>query len=337
MQGMFGTCLTQEECSARTGGTAAGNCASGFGVCCLTEITTGTVVHNSTYIRNTEFPQTFGAAAPVTAATRAFQIIGGPNIKQIRIDFDTAVFAQPGAANGDCANDVISVTGSSRPNNLGFNELCGTLTGQHIYIDAAQPTNAATLNINTDATVFARSWKILVTTLEAGSLSLAPSGCLQYFFGSSGGSIQSFNHVSAGNTLGTLIDNLQYTACIRQEKGFNCISYREALPATNPDKFTLAQVGGNNAKATVGETNTATGAVMSGCTTQALIIPGTIDPTTGLRPVGDVYCGGLLASVNGAAVAGVVTSKSIPFEVGVFVSAVTAAGGFDIVYNQENC
>jgi len=335
---MFGTCVTQEECSARTGGSAAGNCASGFGVCCFTEITTGQVFHNTTYIRNTEFPSTFGAAAPVTAANRAFQIMGGPDIKQVRIDFDTAVFTQPALASGDCANDVISVTGSSRANNLGFNELCGTLSGQHIYIDAAQPTTAAVLNINTDATVFGRTWKLLVTTLEAGSLSLAPSGCLQYFFGSPGGSIQSFNHVSTGTTLGQLIDNLQYTACIRQEKGFNCITYQEALPADNPDKFTLLHTNGNAAKSQVGETQVAaTGVIMAGCTTQHLVIPGTTNPATGLPPIGDVFCSGLLNQADMQAVAGPVTSRKLPFEIGVFVSDSTALGGFDLVYSQENC
>ena len=38
MVGMLGICITAEECDAQEGGSAAGNCASGFGVCCFTMI-----------------------------------------------------------------------------------------------------------------------------------------------------------------------------------------------------------------------------------------------------------------------------------------------------------
>ena len=35
--GLSGVCYTAEECAAMPGGRAAGECASGFGVCCLCE------------------------------------------------------------------------------------------------------------------------------------------------------------------------------------------------------------------------------------------------------------------------------------------------------------
>ena len=56
-----GTCFTATECTDNSG-TASGNCASGFGICCLFTIsgTTGlTVSQNNTYIQNPSFPSVY--------------------------------------------------------------------------------------------------------------------------------------------------------------------------------------------------------------------------------------------------------------------------------------
>merc|ERR1711976_763827 len=46
-----GTCYTKEECSER-GGTAQGNCANGYGVCCIISISCGSSSRdNNTYLR----------------------------------------------------------------------------------------------------------------------------------------------------------------------------------------------------------------------------------------------------------------------------------------------
>jgi len=106
---MRGLCITAEECTDQ-GGTASGNCASGFGVCCFTTVTAaGTITNNVTYIQSEGFPTAVLGADPVTAATRAFAVQGGENICQVRFDFDTAVFRQP--TGGACTNqDIITVT-----------------------------------------------------------------------------------------------------------------------------------------------------------------------------------------------------------------------------------
>ena len=55
---MTGTCLTSSECSDQ-GGTRDGNCAAGFGVCCMFTFTCGSSVsvnRNCSYIQNTEYP-----------------------------------------------------------------------------------------------------------------------------------------------------------------------------------------------------------------------------------------------------------------------------------------
>merc|ERR1712106_763443 len=56
----FGTCYTATECSA-AGGSVDGNCAAGFGVCCLITFDTcgSTISTNTTYIRNPSYPSSY--------------------------------------------------------------------------------------------------------------------------------------------------------------------------------------------------------------------------------------------------------------------------------------
>jgi len=56
----YGTCYTATECSTK-GGSADGNCAAGFGVCCLITTSTcgATVATNTSYIRNPKFVSKF--------------------------------------------------------------------------------------------------------------------------------------------------------------------------------------------------------------------------------------------------------------------------------------
>merc|ERR1739846_241042 len=226
------------------GGTASGNCASGFGVCCFTTVTAaGAITNNVTYIQNEGFPTAVLGTAPVTAATRAFAVQGGENICQVRFDFEAAtVFEQP--AGGVCGGDQDEITVDQTSTTIGsFQNLCGTLSGQHIYVENDGANPAATLNIDTSATVLARSWKILVRTIECDSPSKAPGGCLQYFTGTSG-NIVSFN----AGTNGAMLDDLLYSVCIRREANMCSYTVREARSATGatPDAFQVgALVVGN--------------------------------------------------------------------------------------------
>jgi len=248
---MKGMCLTLEECSSRTGGSESGNCASGFGVCCLTMVdnaVTNTITTNTTYITNEGFPTTITPAAGSAAVTQTFTLDGGSDVKKIRLDFDTLITDQPVAGTGLCTNDIITIT-QGTGGSLGLNSgLCGVLTGQHIYIDGVNP---ATIRIQYNAaatTTNARSWKIFVRFLEDGCPSLPPAGCLQYFTGSSN-IIRSLNHVTAAGAVGVILGNTRYSACVRMERGNRCILYREArqsAPAQTPqtpDAFNLAPLG----------------------------------------------------------------------------------------------
>ena len=54
---VYGTCYSSSECSSK-GGTVDGNCAAGFGVCCVFTVSTcgSTVTNNCTYLQNPSYP-----------------------------------------------------------------------------------------------------------------------------------------------------------------------------------------------------------------------------------------------------------------------------------------
>jgi len=315
---MRGLCITAEECTDQ-GGTASGNCASGFGVCCFTTVTAaGTITNNVTYIQSEGFPTAVLGVDPVTAATRAFAVQGGENICQVRFDFDTAVFRQP--TGGACTNqDIITVTQTTTTIGNGFTELCGTLSGQHIYVENDGANPAATLNIATDNTVFARMWKILVRTIECDSPSKAPGGCLQYFTGTSG-NIVSFN----GGETAAMLDDLLYNVCIRREANMCSYTVREARSATAPDAF---QVGAVTANGRIGLAN-CMGDAPGGAW---IVIPNA-------NVVSTEYCGGVLTNTDENTVTSPVTGDGPITVVTVAADNDGAAGSrFDLVYSQVSC
>eukprot|EP00094_Tigriopus_californicus_P013762 TCALIF_13318-PA protein Name:"Protein of unknown function" AED:0.18 eAED:0.18 QI:0/0.75/0.77/0.88/0.87/0.88/9/0/163 len=87
---MGGTCLTSTECTSQ-GGASSGNCAAGFGVCCIFSLSGScgsgqTVSQNCTYIRNSGFPSADTTASET--CTYNFNRICD-NLCQIRLDFDS--------------------------------------------------------------------------------------------------------------------------------------------------------------------------------------------------------------------------------------------------------
>merc|ERR1711936_460652 len=67
--GLIGTCLTSTECTSRSG-TSGGNCAAGFGVCCLVYTASCTtlteVSQNNTYLRNPSYPSAYPTSTSTT-------------------------------------------------------------------------------------------------------------------------------------------------------------------------------------------------------------------------------------------------------------------------------
>jgi len=230
--GSNGTCLSTAECSGVEGGFASGSCALGFGTCCVVSTSScgGTVTRNITYVRNPGYPSGYSTAGTCEWTIDKCQ----NNICQIRLDFETMEIADPevsATTTGLCSSDSFqgfqAQTGADTP------LICGLNTGQHIYLDAASSTsNEARIRFTLGGT-FAAQWNILVTMIECSSQRLPPTGCLQYFTGTTG-TVSSFNlrDGCSGHPCTHLLSQ-QYTSCIRQESGYCSIGWREPADTNN--------------------------------------------------------------------------------------------------------
>jgi len=346
-----GLCLAANECTA-AGGEPHGNCASGFGVCCfiIVEVTGALITSNITYIQNVGYPNPiFDVVVPNVPAVQTileFRLEGNTDICHTRLDFEDVVLQQPLAAdtgndnNGDCGgtNGDSLVVESPTATILGFENLCGTLTGHHIYIPNSvnlalgEPKNdAATITITIGEVAFARRrWKIKTSQIECNNPGRADEGCLQFFTGL-GGRIQSFNNLE---TNPIMISNLLYSVCVRREEGFcglNVAQTRNVAGAT-PDSFHLQNTAGASATAYTD----------ANCNREFIGIPST-------KVASSRYCGGLLAAENAGTMAGTIPSDILPFRITVATDDGTdgaappanhgriANSGFDLTYSQTPC
>merc|ERR1711935_614828 len=193
----------------------------------------GSITQDLTHIQNADFPGSETALnAPAPAAIlRAVNIMGGANICAIKLEFINVVLAAPDG--GTCADRITVTTPARNPGaGFGIEALCGTLTGQHLYVDVNTigGAMAATVNINTVAITGARMWKILVRQIECNDVNLPPAGCLQYHTGLAG-QITSFNGALTANAQ-QMIQNQNYLICIKQADGMCSVTYREARVST---------------------------------------------------------------------------------------------------------
>merc|ERR1711892_896663 len=291
--GECGTCLTASECSGQ-GGIVSGTCAQGFGSCCLLYVDTcgGTIAKNRTCT------WTFEKCAT--------------NVCQIRLDYDEHSTAAPDSS-GTCTNDKVSgdpVTGPNTPDH------CGENAGQHIYLDAgAYTTDSAKLSKVLTGTS-ARTWKIKVSMIECGSLSLPPTGCLQYHTGITG-TVRSFNFLAPTGAYEHLKSQF-YQACVRREKRFCKIGWTQS---SDTDSFKISRnTGLTTAIASYGSR------VESGCAADAILIPqgsngGSnycgVNPAVTPFPSVDRFCGGTLNCWDNSLTPAEIVSEIVPFRLGV--------------------
>lgn len=234
--GLKGVCMTSTECASK--GTGDGNCAASFGVCCVIRVSTcgGVASSNCTYIDNPGYPSSFKTTGDCSYTITRVQT----DICQIRLDFFSAVLQQPVATTGLCTSTILTTTQGSTGVTF-YNTpplLCGTLTGQHIYIEAGTANTAATLKF-TLASALDNTWRIKVSQIECWNPSRAPQGCLQYFTGGRS-TVKSFNwDGTSACTTGCFLRNQQYAVCFRPEKGMCSMGFASTSVASTLDSFLL--------------------------------------------------------------------------------------------------
>jgi len=250
-----GTCYSATECSDKSG-TKSGNCASGFGVCCVfinKVVAAATVTENRTWIRNAEFPTyaTQTTALDVSYTIKKMQT----DICQIRLDFELFQIAGPSnsleniptSSYNNCNRDklLVTTTDLSTEQISDPGGLCGSLTGEHLYYDLTPThTNTMTIKLTTVATgttgtaitpVLAnRIWDFKVSQITCYASYRAPPGCQRYLMTETG-QITSLNYrrvqtgVSsgdgAGQNTGLELAGQRLNTCIRRSKGMCCVEY----------------------------------------------------------------------------------------------------------------
>jgi len=283
-----GTCYTAAECE-EYGGTAAGTCASGFGVCCILQYACGTSTNkNSTYFVNDNFPSSYNRIGQCSITVEKVN----KDVCQHRLDFDIMDIQQPDLSTHQCTIDRFVVTGGS-PVPI----ICGYNTGQHMYIDAGSGNSPCTLTFITTGD-YNRTFKMKVTQIECGAINRAFEGCLQYYNEVSG-VLSSFNYNIAE---GLQLSNQDYTICIRNERGFCGISYQacgdniasHAVPESFTITGTTLQQESTPGKVVVGDNCTTDWVAIPCATTSthggAVQFPGSNPGTCVDRMCGEVFC-----------------------------------------------
>lgn len=267
-----GTCFTSAECSDK-GGTNAGSCADGFGVCC-TFVITACGMSSSQNITYWDQTPTILTTAPSSCTLTIYPL--NDNICQLRMDFDTFVLTGPstttisennmqlgqgpiwlgGIADNtgtswktNCLHDSFSVNGRSSANIPPT--ICGTNTGYHMYVDA-DDTNVMTFTFaptpgSAPATgipdtwglssLADRNWDIKIQQYECGHINAAPPGCTQYYWGPVKGDVRSYNYAGAVH-----IAHQNQKVCIRRERSYCYACF--ALESTTVANFQISGANG---------------------------------------------------------------------------------------------
>ncbi|KAE8744956.1 hypothetical protein FOCC_FOCC008368 [Frankliniella occidentalis] len=236
--GLTGTCYHHLQCRS-LGGHPGGACAQGYGVCCLFEKTCGgTTRHNSTYFVSSPAAE---VDLPVDGYFNCFLTVEKihPDVTQLRLDFLHFELAAP--TDGTCVEERFVVASPDR--NAPTPALCGTNTGQHMYVQVGGSGGTVRLGVQWragpgPAAPEARRWVVRLTQLRAREEGAAPPSCLQYHAGHAG-RVQSFGYISGSYTvtitfisffslcvcMSAVQNNLNYAICVRKEAGFCSITY----------------------------------------------------------------------------------------------------------------
>ena len=267
--GYNGTCYTASECINK-GGTASGNCASSFGVCCIFSLSCGgSTSENNTYAIISSYSISSDADPCSYTVCKL-----NSDVCKIRIDFDTMVLEGPYATTtaaadgpkvGDCIYDTLTVTNPGGPSPP---VICGYNTGQHMFIPASSSCNKINIDIDTGTTTTTRKWQIKVTQFQCGNQMAPEQDCLQYFTAQKG-TIATFNWDTSATTVSTSQIHLSsqfYDICIRRQKSYCslCLS-PEIAPASSAKVASSYGLGSSSDGA---NSKSASGTTCTGLTTQ---------------------------------------------------------------------
>ncbi|XP_059097095.1 uncharacterized protein LOC131891508 isoform X2 [Tigriopus californicus] len=229
--GGMGTCRTNTECAILVGGVSIGSCASGFGICCmclLSSSTGGIVTENSTMLQSP-----LARAGVTDGMTIPFQVNRpSSDVCFLRLDLESFVIMGPAdtmETEGGVCVDTFTATSKSGPITI-----CGTNSGQHIFVDFGSNTQSTlTFSFGTTpgGTMAMREWRIRVDQISCLAMNTPPTGCIQYHT-SLIGQIQTFNFEGSNGHLA----NQRQNVCIRQASGYCCVEY-QVCPTT--DTFSL--------------------------------------------------------------------------------------------------
>jgi len=330
-----GTCVTSSECVNRKGGHSKGNCAAGFGVCCvqiLNDDDDTDVNYNDTYIQNPDYPSAYGDSDSITYKVSKVS----NDVCTLRLDFEmlniqgvsTFVAGQNGAApTGGVCQDRLEITSSDSSLNPPI--VCGDLNGQHMYVGMG-PDSGDTVDIKFDfnGENTGRKWEIKVAQIPCNSDYTPPDGCLQWFTEPTG-QIRSFNNAQTKQ----MLPNQEYQICIRQDDTSCCIEYQ----ACEPNGFMLRTQSAATAMAGAGNP----------CTTEGYINIEGAGGNCGAIVGTNKFCEDILSFQDGAATPSVpIIDCTAPFQIGVYtpegddstagVAKVTDTG-FCLDYRQLTC
>merc|ERR1711953_118242 len=271
-----GTCYTSSECTSR-GGTANGDCASGFGVCCTFSLACGgSASENNTYAIMSSYSTT-SDADPCTYTICK----NSASICKLRIDFEsftldtqymfttsaTDIQAEGnGFATGKCDSDFLTIT---NPGGQAPPVICGVNTGQHMYLDPSDSCNVLKIDVNTGVST-TRTWQIKVTQYTCESQNIPRENCLQWHTGTSG-TIFGFGWDTSVTTITsnshTHLQDQNYEICFRRERGYCSLCFTAQIFGTAA--IALSSFGVSGAGSTIGQN-----ALDSACGLQTATIAG---------------------------------------------------------------
>jgi len=329
--GLLGTCVSADECSSANG-IKQGNCAAGFGVCCIYRTTTctSTITRNGTYVANPAFPAAEANTAVLTCTTT---VDVSAEICQLKLTFGEATVLTPGAGGDVTAGALRSSLAAEWGMVNNPPRVSGTLTGQHMYVQR-EGTTDPTITITKPTGVPNNEWNVRVEMIECTSPWRAPDMCTQYFK-EDAGVIRSYNQQCASPVVAlNLAGNSELQSqdnriCIRRNAGMSKVMYI-ANPLFEVGLDTLAA----DALAANRVSGVGTGAQLNtapfGCQNGAGTVQGSVTFTGA-----GAHCGEILAPTGGQAANAPIIQEGAPFGARhQTTNAASLTRGFCIMYTQ---